>query len=286
MKKIVALLALILAPALSFAQTNAQQNEAGSTFLPSAGQISSNIAVDRALRQIVSLSAGTASATNPIKLEDSAMTDGDAVMVAGAVRNEGSSAFAGSNLDYSFFGVNRFGSIYADISEDHQISSTSGLLKLEDAVVSSGSSGVPTFSKLQAALTADAADGDYGTLKGDLSGRLITANAPSGELLQGCNVAITTVTTGTIINATASKFNFMTGFTCTNTGVAATRVIIEDGDGVDLATANLAGTTGYATATFPGSGIKTNAVNKSIQVNVLTTGSSTVCCVSGFVGTN
>jgi hypothetical protein len=59
MKRIVTLLALILAPALSFAQTNAQQNEAGNTYLPANGNISQNIAVDRALRQIVTIASGT-----------------------------------------------------------------------------------------------------------------------------------------------------------------------------------------------------------------------------------
>jgi hypothetical protein len=59
MKRIVLLIALILAPALSFAQTNAQQNEAGNTYLPNNGNISQNIAVDRALRQIVTIASGT-----------------------------------------------------------------------------------------------------------------------------------------------------------------------------------------------------------------------------------
>ena len=59
MKRIAILLALILAPALSFAQTNVIQNEAGTTYLPSGGQINSNIAVDRALRGLVSIASGT-----------------------------------------------------------------------------------------------------------------------------------------------------------------------------------------------------------------------------------
>jgi hypothetical protein len=83
MKRIVTLLALILVPALSFAQTNVIQNEAGTSYAPNAGNINSNVAVDRALRLIVSLSAGTASANNPIILEDSAFPDLQALVAVG-----------------------------------------------------------------------------------------------------------------------------------------------------------------------------------------------------------
>ena len=99
MRKILLLTALILAPAVLFAQTNAQQNEAGTTYLPNAGSINSNIAVDRALRQIVSLNAGTAAASNPIALEDAPIATGQALVMVGSTRNDALSVTAGTDRD-------------------------------------------------------------------------------------------------------------------------------------------------------------------------------------------
>lgn len=220
-----------------------------------------------------------------LKLEDAAATSGDALVgVAGEI-NTGLTTKA-ANGDYGTIALGAAGAVLSVPVYDGNYTVTQTPLITEDfALTTTGGVGIKTFLQAQDPLTADVgSSGDAALPKGDLAGRTITTAAPSGEMLQGCNTEITTATTGTIINATPSKFNFMTGFTCTNTGGAATRVVIEDGDGVDMATLNLAATTGYATATFPAPGIRTNVVNKTIRANVITTGSATICCVSGYTG--
>lgn len=348
MKRIIILIGLVLAsPILAQAQNAGWQIPPGANTpraLNTPGTPMNRANIDVWGNQLISLSAGTASATNPIKLEDSASASGDAGITPLLVRRDTPSTETGSDGDYMFAAGNSRGAQYVAINAAADPLQTLSILKLEDSVHASGDAGVfslgvsnldlggalcsgsgdycpiatningavytnlavsnnaisPVRSEdavhasgdaliniggvLRSALSAVAAVGDYSNIQLDESGRLITTSAPSAELLQGCNTAITTSTTGTIINATASKFNYITGFTCTNTGATGTRIIIEDGDGVDMANAFVVGLTGYATATFPGAGIKTNAVNKTIQVNVITAGSSTICCVSGHVG--
>jgi hypothetical protein len=285
MKKILFILSIFLIPQITLAE-RVQRNENQSTLYAAEGDTGPIGSVDRYGNRMCSINAGTASATNPIKLEDLASTSGDAGMFALAVKqNSSPTSFGGTSLDYTPIGVNSFGDVYVDLNINHRESSTSSPLRAEDEAYGAAE---PVLMSGNQAVSAVAqtvgTSGDVAPASMDLGNRLITTTAPSGEMLQGCNTAVTTNTTGTIVNAVASKYNFMTGFTCTNTGATATRVIIEDGDGVDMATLFLPATSGYATATFPSPGIRTNAVNRVIQVNVITTGSSTICCLSGFVG--
>lgn len=288
MKRIVILIALILAPALSFAQTNAQQNEAGNTYLPSNGQISSNIAVDRALRQIVSLSAGASGVTNPIKLEDTAMTSGDAGIPTLVVRNEGTTSFADSNLDYSFLGVNRFGGLYVEMASDHQFGGNStALLKNEDTISASGDAGVGIFGVLRSALVAPAASSDYSFLQQDESGRLITSLSPAAESFTSCSASATGVVDVAIKAAVASNRIYVTSITCSNTaGAVSTELEIRDATTV-MDVGYVASTTlgeSQWTKTYPVP--LRGTVNTALNVRPVTTASATRCCAQGYISVN
>jgi hypothetical protein len=68
-----------------------------------------------------------------------------------------------------------------------------------------------------------------------------------------------------------------------DTGGAATRVVLQDGASTVGSNLMLAATTGFAAVTFP-----TPArfgVNSTINANVITTGSSTICCARGYIST-
>jgi hypothetical protein len=172
------------------------------------------------------------------------------------------------NLDYSGLGASDIGVPYTP--EDTAIAN----LK---AVMLAG--GVAKSSVAQTVSTTE----DAAPIALDMANRQITIAAPSGQMVQGCNTAVVTATTGQVIAAVASQFTFITSLSCTNTGAAATRVILEDGDGTDLANVMLAATTGFAHVSFP-TPVRTNVVNKAIQINVITTSSSTICCASGYTG--
>lgn len=295
MKRIVTLIALILAPALSFAQTNAQQNEAGTTYLPNAGNISSNIAVDRALRQIITLSAGTASVNNPVKNEDTAQTSGDAGIPALVVRNEGGVTIADANLDYSFLGANRFGALFVEISSDKQFAGNStGLLKPEDSVPGSGDAGiVPLVRGIGTGSLAPSAgtSGDYEWQNNDSDGRLFVNpyGANPGQWFQTCGTATATTEDVAIKSAAgASTRNYITGITCSNSSdTTATNINFKDGSTViAVGGVNQMATTssGAFTATFPVP--LRGTANKAFNFNTAVSVSSVVCCAVGYTSAN
>lgn len=274
--------ALVADPSLADIWINSPQNIAsfGGDSLPAGGD-SLAVAIDSGYQN--------AAATGILKLEDAGHTSGDAgVQMLGVVQGLGSGAqtiLSSTSLDYVPPANNLYGASLIDWQYYLKGNGSTSPLTLEDIAVPADQAVVMAggVAKSAIAQTVGATE-DAAPLALDLGNRTVVTTAPSGEMLQGCNTAVVTNTQGTIVNAVASKFNFMTGFTCTNTGGVATRVIIEDGDGVDMATTFLPATSGYTTATFPSPGIRTNVVNKTIRVDVITTGASIICCVSGFVG--
>lgn len=228
-----------------------------------------------------------ANTTTLLKLEDAASASGDALVGVAAVRNEGTTTLTDTNLDYGAIAVNRYGAVNTQFSTEFtglSSGSTSFPYRNEDAAFGDGyATMVSGGQSLSAIAQSVSASGDVAPPAQDLGNRQIVTNAPSGEMVVGCNTAITTATTGSMIAAVASKFTFITSWQCTNTGGAASRVILEDGDGTDLANLLVAATTGFAQVTFP-TPVRTNVVNKAIQVNVITTGTSTICCASGYTG--
>lgn len=170
-----------------------------------------------------------------------------------------------------------------------QTSYATNLLKLEDAGHSSGDAGVQDLGVLNTTFFFARAgtQGDYVPFQMDTDGRL--AINPFGaqvtDFISGCSSAITTNTTGTVISADADERFYITSWDCTNTGAAATRVVLEDADGNDLANTMLAATTGASFQSYP-TPVRLAAVNKALQINVITTGSSTICCARGFKAAN
>lgn len=215
--------------------------------------------------------------------EDSAHVSGDSgIMMMGVIDTTASSGFGGSNGDYTPQAFNATGAAYVNIDSNSQVSSVRGILKLEDSAASDLGAGVYPMFIAEDPITSDVnATNDNAVPKVDRGGRVITTSAPGGELIVGCNTAVTTATTGSMIAAIASNFSYITSWDCTNTGATASRVILEDGDGTDLANGFLPATSGYFNQTLT-SPVRTNVVNRAIQVNVLTSGSSTICCARGY----
>jgi len=201
------------------------------------------------------------------------------------IRNENAAAINTTNLAYGVFSANREGALYTSTSTLFNDANNGKLAVVDEDIAFAPSDALTKVGgqALSAVAQSVGTSGDVAPFAMDLGNRLITSNSPSGEIVVGCNTAIVTATTGTIIAATASKFTFVTSLSCTNTGAAATRVILEDGAGTDLANVLLPATTGFAHVSFP-SPVRTSVVNSVIQANVITTSSSTICCASGFVG--
>jgi hypothetical protein len=387
-KRLLALLIVALIPALAQAQLIAVQNEAGATKAPDAGDTNNNVAVDRALRLLVSVSSGgggnlplaiipvsnstglngplssingyfnvgtdtieaastttvlnltahvarvgdiivptggtagnigveipvCAVATNSVTLcyplpatpstdaitirrpkplftplEDSAHVSGDTgIIPLGVVQTLGSGTqviLSSTSLDYVPPANNLYGASLIDWQYHLKGNGSTSPLQLEDiafpadgAVVMSGAQAVSAIAQT-VGTTGDAAPPSM-----DLGNRLVTTAAPTGSLYRGCNTAVTTATTGTILAAVASNFTYLTAVSCTNSGAAASFITIEDGDGSDIAVGYLAATMGTEKFTFPIVPARTGAVNKAIQVNVATTNTSTVCCAIGYTG--
>lgn len=171
--------------------------------------------------------------------------------------------------------------LHVAIDYNYQQATSGGILKQEDVAYGDGEAGVSTFAKAQTALTSDQTANDHGAFKTDMVGRTMVGFAPPGELVLGCNSAVTTATTGTMLAADASNRFYVSQWNCTNTGGTASRVILEDSDGTDLANVFLAATTGQSNVPFPVP-VPANAINKALQVNVITAGSSTICCFNGY----
>lgn len=168
MKRIIILIGLVLAsPILAQAQNAGWQIPPGANTPRAAntpGTPMNRANVDIWGNQLISLQAGTASATNPIKLEDSAHTSGDAGIFSLGVRNEAAAILPGTDADYSPLATNAYGVLYGELAITHQRSPTAGLLKAEDAASASGDAGVAIFgvrNDTAAALTGS--NTDYGS---------------------------------------------------------------------------------------------------------------------------
>lgn len=174
----------------------------------------------------------------------------------------------------------------------HQANTSQGILKIEDAVASTGDSGVPIFGELQSALSVDAASGDYGRLKLGLDGRLITAPAPAGETFQSCGTA-TAVTSDVAIKASvASNRIYVTSIQCKNTSsTTGSNMDFKDGSTIiavgsigEFTIAAAGNAANYFALTFPVPlrGTSATAFNFATNTEV----SSVTCCAQGYISVN
>lgn len=163
---------------------------------------------------------------------------------------------------------------------------TTNLGKAEDAVAGSGDTGVAVWQKLQAAISADAADADYGTLKGDTGGRSITTLAPAGESWQSCSASNTGTTDVAIKSAVASNRIYVTSISCFNTATVASSFQIRDGS-----TAMYVGGIGNSTLNGVASWSVTlpvplrGSVNTALNFLMATNATATTCCAAGYIST-
>ena len=220
------------------------------------------------------------------KAEDAAHASGDVGVMSLGVANETLGVF-GANLDYTPIATTRAGAVFTmeHLGMYPSALLSQGLLKAEDSAVTSTDAGVAVLTQRLDQLDVGQTGGnnEYATpIVDTLSRQYVNAwGSAVTEFIQGCNTAIVTATTGDMLAADASNRFYISSWSCTNTGAAATRVILEDDDGTDFANLMLAATTGFASITFPVP-VRLGAVNKGAQINVITTSSSTICCFNGF----
>lgn len=223
-------------------------------------------------------------ASGLIKNEDTVASSGDAGVMKLGVSNEAGNTLAADG-DYTPFAVTTKGVGLINIDNAFQRSQGAGILKLEDGSASSGDAGVMLLAERQDQLITGKVGGNnrYAANLVDTLSRLYVNpwGAAVTEFIQGCNSAVTTATTGAMLAAEASQRFYVSSWSCTNTGGAASRVILEDGAGTDFANVMLPATTGFASVQFP-TPVRASAANSAIQINVITTGTSTICCFNGF----
>lgn len=175
------------------------------------------------------------------------------------------------------------------LDSGYQQNATTGLMKLEDAVHTSGDASVAVVYVTEDPLTVSQnASGDYANPKTDRTGRTITSPyAPHGELWEACGTA-TAVTSDVAIKASvASNRIYTTSIACKNTSTTVGPTLdFKDGSTI-ISVGGITATS--ATGTLPGEyhhefpvplrGTSATAFN--FATNTATT--SVTCCGTGFI---
>lgn len=183
-------------------------------------------------------------------------------------------------------------SLMTAVEYSGQYSTTGGLLKAEDQASANGDAlvaiGVRSLGT-NAFGPSISTSNDYSTLDTDVDNRVAVnaMGAQPSQFFNACSTAaVTTNTTQTLVAADATRRYYISSWGCTNTGAAATQVVLEDSDGTDLDFGMLAATTGNFDRTKGLTPTRAPLINKALQINVITTGSATMCCVNGFASVN
>ena len=235
------------------------------------------------------LAGASSQATNLLKLEDSAAATGDALVGVAGVTNESLASFAGAaDLDYTHPALTRKGIALTTNTFDSNISGTSQTSTQEDTAALNGGAGNRIFYNAQASLSQDiGSTDDMGYPKIDMLGRTITTLAPAGESWQSCSPTKTDTTDGTIKAGVASNRIYVTSISCDNTSAVASAITFKDG----AATVIYRGSVGTAAAT--GGNFETTfpvplrgTANTDFRFAMVTTGTSTTCCASGYISVN
>lgn len=295
---------LFFIPSLLFAQAQGNSLGAGSNLTGVACRVNEAqsdlgategeanfCGVDTKGNVLTSLSSGVASATNPIKLEDSVHTSGDAGMFVFGVRNESGTALAGSQLDYSAFATNRAGALYiaynADVAGDAD--GTSQPVRREDSSHTSTDAGfnILGVTNFNSFLNRAGSQGDYTEFQIDGDGRLAVnsfGSAPS-EMFSTCSGNITTTATTAIKAAVASTRFYITAIGCNNSASVDSTLTFSDGaTPVWQGAINKAATKGEYNVNFP-TPIR-GSVNTAFNVTAGTLALNMYCCITGFTSAN
>lgn len=281
--KIIAMALSLLVAVPAFADFPAVRNDSAATTIAATNGDPTMLSVDSKGRLFSTLDIGTASATNPIKLEDSVATTGDALMGVAYRVNSGAATLAADG-DYTTPAVNALGSTFIDANVLLQGNTALGLLKREDEASTDQAAGVASLIKLQSAISADAAAEDYGLAKGDTGGRLITANAPAGETWSACSASNTGTGNVTIKGLVASNRIYVTSISCGNQSAVSSQVNFKDGTTTIYVgwVAPNTGNAGFDT-TLPIPLRLTSGTDFNFSLS--TTATSTICCAAGYIST-
>ena len=242
-----------------------------------------------ALQVDVNSSFRVSGATSILKLEDAAAASGDALVgVAGVINTSLTSPAA--NGDYAAPSLGSSGQAISTLMYDSAISSTLQPVGGESSsgAWASGAYGMKTLYQAQDPLTVDVTTGQGAFVKTDLAGRTITTLAPAGESFQSCSGIITNTTPTSIKAPVAANRHYITSVTCTNASAVASLVNIVDGGGSAMVTGGMGNSTlqgvGVWNQTFPVPLRGTSGA--AVNATVITTGTSTICCISGYVSVN
>jgi len=280
------LLSLLLLVSAAQAQNfNVIRNDNADTVIQSNNLGNAKIATDSTGKVFTTLQAGTASATNPIKLTNETYGgNGTAGILGLAVRNDTLAIMAGTNNGLIPLSASSQGVLRTSVIQGGQIDGT-GLLKSEDSASASGDALVIPGAIVESALSADAAVNDYGALKSDEVGRLITTLAPAGESWQACTGAITDTTQTAIKAAVASNRIYITSIGCNNSSAVASALVFQDAStAIWQGAITAAATNGSYTMTFPVP--LRGTVNTALNVTLGTTATNTRCCAAGYISVN
>lgn len=289
MRKLLVIIVSIAIGSTVFAQGMSVQNTAATAKCNTAGQ-SCPLSTDASGRLLLG-PAGTG-ATALGKAEDAAHTTGDVgVMILGVIDTTASSGFGGSNGDYSPPSLNATGAQYVNIDSNSQVSTARGILKLEDAVHTTGDAGVQSLFVTEDPLTVSSSGtGDYTSPKVDRTGRVITTFAPAGESFQSCGTATGVTTDVAIKAAVASNRIYVTSISCKNTSTTvSTNLDFKDGTIITSvggigALVSASGTSGSFTVTYPVP--LRGTVNTALNFATNSATSSVTCCAAGYVSVN
>lgn len=231
---------------------------------------------------------------SPMKPEDEAVADTQAVMMAGGVRNETAAIASDTQGDASIIATNRYGAVNV-VLDANLINSavvTTQPVRLEDAASASGDAGLVMLAQVTTAGTAPSSstNGDYVTFKQDIDGRL-NVNAfgsNSDGFWSGCSASNTGTTDIAIKTAVASNRIYVTSLSCFNTSAVASSFTIKDGASTVLYAGGISNSTltgvAYWEHTF---GVPLRgSVNTALNFLMAQNATATTCCAAGFISGN
>jgi hypothetical protein len=285
------LLPLLLITSTAFPQALPIRNDTPTTLrdLGANLNVGKNFAVDQYGQSKIGAIVPGTGATNLGKAEDSPHTTGDVGVMALGVTNEDGSQFAAFDDDYTPIATNRAGAVYGIISNVNLYSGQQpgSIIKSEDIASNASDVGVASMGITEDALSVDQnlAD-DYGILKLDRVGRLITTLAPAGESFQSCSASNTGTTDIAIKTAVASNRIYVTSIDCSNSSAVPSQLAIKDGATIiavgGVAAVAVTGGADHMNFPVPLRGTSNTALNFAMTTNA----TSTVCCASGYVSVN
>lgn len=221
---------------------------------------------------------------SPLRNEDAAFGNGEALVVAGAVINTNQTAFSSTQGDIAPIAVNTVGAISANLNYSDQ--SGTSLMRVEDGVASDGNPGIPVLWERESSISVDQSnDGDYARHKTDKFGMALTQAAPPESWFKCVSASdITDTNAASVCSADASNVFNITTISCSNTdATVVTRVdILDDTTVIDQGAlgSQAAGTSDFSHTFWPP--LKTAAVNKAVNAQAATNSAQVRCSISGF----